>query len=75
MVFLVSVGFGHAIHLQSDAEIIGAKLLESMNYIGVLVIEFFVKADQLLANEMAPRVHNSVIGRLRIESKSVPSSC
>ena len=46
-------------HLQSDAELIGAKLLESMKYVGVLVIEFFVKADQLLANEMAPRVHNS----------------
>ena len=26
---------------------------------GVLVIEFFVVGDQLYANEMAPRVHNS----------------
>ena len=56
-------------HLQSDAEIIGAKLLESMKYVGVLVIEFFVKADQLLANEMAPRVHNS--GHWTIEGSSL----
>ena len=31
-----------------------------MNYVGVLVIEFFVTSDRkLIANEMAPRVHNS----------------
>jgi len=30
-----------------------------LNYVGVLVIEFFEKDGRLLANEMAPRVHNS----------------
>ena len=47
-------------HLQKSAEIIGSKLLDKMNYIGVLVVEFFIdKNDELVANEMAPRVHNS----------------
>ena len=35
-------------------------MLEHFNYIGVLTIEFFVMPDgALVANEMAPRVHNS----------------
>jgi 5-(carboxyamino)imidazole ribonucleotide synthase len=33
---------------------------DALDYVGVLCIEFFVMADgRLLANEMAPRVHNS----------------
>ncbi|HRJ75272.1 MAG TPA: ATP-grasp domain-containing protein, partial [Anaerolineales bacterium] len=35
------------------------KVLSALNYVGVLTIEFFEKDGQLLANEMAPRVHNS----------------
>jgi 5-(carboxyamino)imidazole ribonucleotide synthase len=34
-------------------------LMEKFNYIGVLTVEFFVKNGKLIANEMAPRVHNS----------------
>ncbi|HRP11982.1 MAG TPA: ATP-grasp domain-containing protein, partial [Terricaulis sp.] len=35
-------------------------VLEALDYIGVLTLEFFVMADgSLIANEMAPRVHNS----------------
>jgi 5-(carboxyamino)imidazole ribonucleotide synthase len=35
-------------------------LAQAMQYIGVLCVEFFVLADgQLVANEMAPRPHNS----------------
>ncbi len=34
-------------------------LLEKFNYIGTLAIEFFSKDNQLLANEVAPRVHNT----------------
>lgn len=37
----------------------GRKLLEAMGYVGVLAIEFFLVGKHLLANEMAPRVHNS----------------
>ncbi|HNR22931.1 MAG TPA: 5-(carboxyamino)imidazole ribonucleotide synthase [Steroidobacteraceae bacterium] len=35
------------------------RVLEHFRYTGVLAIEFFVKDGRLLANEMAPRVHNS----------------
>lgn len=35
------------------------KLLEHLNYVGVLTLELFVTAEGLLANEIAPRVHNS----------------
>lgn len=35
------------------------RLLGSIQYVGVLAVEFFVTANALLANEMAPRVHNS----------------
>jgi len=35
------------------------KVLESLSYVGVLTIEFFVVRGRLVANEMAPRVHNS----------------
>ena len=34
-------------------------LLESLDYVGVIAVEFFVTASGLVANEMAPRVHNS----------------
>ncbi len=34
-------------------------LLTELDYVGVLALELFVKDDQLLANEFAPRVHNS----------------
>ncbi len=55
--------------LQSDAEKIGGDLIKSMNYFGVLVIEFFITRDKhLIANEMAPRVHNS--GHWTIEGSS-----
>ena len=51
--------------LQAEAEEHGRRVLEALNYVGVLAIEFFQvgarkgKASRLLANEMAPRVHNS----------------
>ena len=35
------------------------KLLGHLNYVGVLALELFVVGQQLLANEFAPRVHNS----------------
>jgi len=35
------------------------RLMEAIDYVGVGALELFVKEDQLLANEFAPRVHNS----------------
>ena len=44
---------------QSQAEKYAKNVLEELDYVGVLAIEFFDTADGLVANEMAPRVHNS----------------
>jgi 5-(carboxyamino)imidazole ribonucleotide synthase len=35
------------------------RVMEALQYVGVLTIEFFVVKGRLVANEMAPRVHNS----------------
>ena len=35
------------------------RVLDHFDYAGVLTIEFFVERGRLVANEMAPRVHNS----------------
>lgn len=35
------------------------RLLSHLEYVGVLALELFVVGDSLLANEFAPRVHNS----------------
>ncbi len=35
------------------------RLMRHLNYVGVLVLELFVTGKRLLANEFAPRVHNS----------------
>src|SRR5688500_8397381 len=45
--------------LQSIAEDYATRVLESLDYVGVLAIELFQVNAQLIANEMAPRVHNS----------------
>jgi 5-(carboxyamino)imidazole ribonucleotide synthase len=45
--------------LQRQAERHMKRVLKHFDYAGVLTIEFFVKRGQLIANEMAPRVHNS----------------
>ncbi len=45
--------------LQRAAERHLRRLLDYFGYAGVLTIEFFVQRGRLIANEMAPRVHNS----------------
>lgn len=55
--------------LQKEAEAVIRPLLTELNYVGVLALELFVKGRQLLANEMAPRVHNT--GHWTIEGASV----
>lgn len=52
-------------NLSKLAQEYATKLLNHFQYIGVLTIEFFMLKDKLVANEMAPRVHNS--GHLTIE--------
>jgi len=45
--------------LQATAEQCMLALMEHLAYAGVLTVEFFVSNGALIANEMAPRVHNS----------------
>jgi 5-(carboxyamino)imidazole ribonucleotide synthase len=45
--------------LQSQAEDYARRILQALDYVGVVAIEFFETANGLIANEMAPRVHNS----------------
>jgi 5-(carboxyamino)imidazole ribonucleotide synthase len=45
--------------LQARAEDYARRVLNELDYVGVLAIEFFQQGEQLIANEMAPRVHNS----------------
>ena len=44
---------------QTRGEGYARAIMERLGYVGVLAIEFFVVGGELLANEMAPRVHNS----------------
>ncbi len=46
-------------HLQAEAERMLGKLLESLDYVGVLAMEAFRLGDSLMINELAPRVHNT----------------
>jgi 5-(carboxyamino)imidazole ribonucleotide synthase len=50
---------GRVAHLQTQAETMLGKLLNALNYVGVMAMECFRVGDQLLINELAPRVHNS----------------
>jgi 5-(carboxyamino)imidazole ribonucleotide synthase len=45
--------------LQAQAEDYVSRLLESLEYVGVIALELFEVDGKLLANEFAPRVHNS----------------
>jgi 5-(carboxyamino)imidazole ribonucleotide synthase len=45
--------------VQQAAEDAARRVLDALHYVGVLAIEFFEHQGRLLANEMAPRVHNS----------------
>ncbi len=45
--------------LQSKAESHARAVMDRLEYVGVMAIELFQVGDELLGNEMAPRVHNS----------------
>jgi 5-(carboxyamino)imidazole ribonucleotide synthase len=64
---LAPVEASHA--LQQAARNIAASLLTSLQYVGVLSIEFFYGPRGLMINELAPRTHNS--GHYTIEACSL----
>ena len=45
--------------IQRKAEEYATRVMENLGYVGVLAIEFFETPSGLIANEMAPRVHNT----------------
>ncbi|MFN3721834.1 MAG: 5-(carboxyamino)imidazole ribonucleotide synthase [Paracoccaceae bacterium] len=44
---------------RTDAVLIAARILNALDYVGVLGVELFVTPKGLIVNEIAPRVHNS----------------
>lgn len=42
-----------------DAVLLAAKILNALEYVGVMGVELFVTPSGLVVNEIAPRVHNS----------------
>jgi len=44
---------------QAQAETICTALMDELDYVGVLAVELFDVGGRLLANELAPRVHNT----------------
>ncbi|MFZ5580245.1 MAG: 5-(carboxyamino)imidazole ribonucleotide synthase [Pseudomonadota bacterium] len=50
--------------MQAQAESHARKVLEALDYVGAMGFEFFVTDDALIANEIAPRVHNTGHGTI-----------
>ncbi|NHB90731.1 5-(carboxyamino)imidazole ribonucleotide synthase [Photorhabdus cinerea] len=46
-------------HLQQQAESMLSAIMHELKYVGVMAMECFIVGDNLLINELAPRVHNS----------------
>ncbi|HBD92085.1 MAG: 5-(carboxyamino)imidazole ribonucleotide synthase [Rhodobacteraceae bacterium GWE1_64_9] len=44
---------------RTDAVLLAARILNALDYVGVMGVELFVTPQGLLVNEIAPRVHNS----------------
>ena len=44
---------------RTDAVLLAARILNALDYVGVLGVELFVTPQELIVNEIAPRVHNS----------------
>lgn len=45
--------------LRTDAVLLAARILNALDYVGVMGVELFVTDRGLIVNEIAPRVHNS----------------
>lgn len=43
----------------NEAQEIGKKIAIELDLIGILAVEFFIKKDEIIVNEIAPRPHNS----------------
>ncbi len=54
--------------LQTQTETYAQKIMDHLGYVGIITLELFDTGNGLMANEMAPRVHNS--GHWTIEGAS-----
>ena len=45
--------------LRTDAVLVASRILNALDYVGVMGVELFVTPEGLVVNEIAPRVHNS----------------
>ena len=45
--------------LRTDAVLVASRILNALDYVGVMGVELFVTPGGLVVNEIAPRVHNS----------------
>jgi 5-(carboxyamino)imidazole ribonucleotide synthase len=46
-------------NLEKEAIEYTRRIIEELDYVGVIAVEFFDLGDKIVANEIAPRVHNS----------------
>ncbi|MCF6264284.1 MAG: 5-(carboxyamino)imidazole ribonucleotide synthase [Xanthomonadales bacterium] len=67
-VLAVSFSPWYSASMQQQAEGLVKSILEHFDYVGVLTLELFNCGGHLVANEIAPRVHNS--GHLTIEGST-----
>ena len=56
---VTDISFSQQQSQQTQAESMLGKIMDKLEYVGVMAMECFVVGDKLLINELAPRVHNS----------------
>ncbi|MCQ0970387.1 5-(carboxyamino)imidazole ribonucleotide synthase [Paracoccus sp. TK19116] len=54
-----TVPCGLPARVTTDAVLLAGRIVQALDYIGVMGVELFFTADGLIINEIAPRVHNS----------------
>lgn len=54
-----TVPCGLPVSVTTDAVLLAGRILNALDYVGVMGVELFVTRDGLVVNEIAPRVHNS----------------
>ena len=69
ILYTSTIDNGIPIEIKSKAIEYATLLINDLDYIGTMAVEFFVKGDQVVFNEFAPRPHNS--GHYSIEGCNV----
>lgn len=56
---VMNIDLPHQQRFQQQAEKMLSTIMHALDYVGVMAMECFIVGDNLLINELAPRVHNS----------------